>query len=87
MLKVGHGKETMPSDLRLDQLQFRESHWVIVDLVGKGGRRLTVPVPAWQGACGCLAPPFGCERGESVQTGFEEWCATRCWRDSQRGPV
>ena len=24
--------------LRLDQLQLRESHWVIVDLVGKGGR-------------------------------------------------
>ena len=23
--------------LRLDQLQLRESHWVIVDLVGKGG--------------------------------------------------
>jgi site-specific recombinase XerC len=24
--------------LRLDQLQLREDHWVIVDLVGKGGR-------------------------------------------------
>jgi integrase len=33
--------------LRLDQLQLRESHWVIVDLVGKGGRVRTVPVPAW----------------------------------------
>ena len=33
--------------LRLDQLQLRESHWVIVDLVGKGGRLRTVPVPAW----------------------------------------
>ena len=28
-------------------LQLRESHWVIVDLVGKGGRLRTVPVPAW----------------------------------------
>jgi len=27
--------------LRLDQLQLRESHWVIVDLVGKGGRLRT----------------------------------------------
>jgi len=33
--------------LRLDQLQSREGHWVIVDLVGKGGRLRTVPVPAW----------------------------------------
>ena len=33
--------------LRQDQLQLRESHWVIVDLVGKGGRIRTVPVPNW----------------------------------------
>jgi integrase len=33
--------------LRLDQLQLRENHCVIVDLVGKGGRVRTVPVPAW----------------------------------------
>jgi integrase len=33
--------------LRLDQLQLREDHWVIVDLVGKGGRLRTVPVPDW----------------------------------------
>jgi integrase len=33
--------------LRLDQLQLRDSHWVIADLVGKGGRIRTVPVPNW----------------------------------------
>jgi len=33
--------------LRLDHLQLKESHWVIVDLVGKGGRIRTVPVPNW----------------------------------------
>ena len=33
--------------LRLDQLQLREGHWVIVDLVCKGGRIRTVPVQAW----------------------------------------
>jgi integrase len=33
--------------LRLDQLQSRQSHGVIVDLVGKGGRLRTVPIPAW----------------------------------------
>jgi len=34
-------------NLRVDQLQLRESHWVIVDMVGKGGRLRTVPVPSW----------------------------------------
>jgi integrase len=34
-------------NLRFDQLQLRESHWVIVDMVGKGGRLRTVPVPPW----------------------------------------
>jgi site-specific recombinase XerC len=33
--------------LRLDQLELRESHWVIVDMVGKGGRLRTIPVPTW----------------------------------------
>ena len=33
--------------LKLDQLQLRESHWVIIDLAGKGGRIRTVPVPNW----------------------------------------
>jgi site-specific recombinase XerD len=33
--------------LRLDHLQQREEHWAIVDLVGKGGRIRTVPVPDW----------------------------------------
>lgn len=33
--------------LRLDQLQLRDGLWVIVDLIGKGGRLRTVPVPSW----------------------------------------
>ena len=33
--------------LRIDQLQLRERHWVIVDLAGKGARLRTVPMPAW----------------------------------------
>jgi len=33
--------------LRVDQLQLRERHWVIVDLAGKRGRLRTVPMPAW----------------------------------------
>jgi integrase len=33
--------------LNLDQLQSREDHWVIVNLIGKGARIRTVPVPSW----------------------------------------
>jgi integrase len=33
--------------LRLDQLQSRDGHCVIVDLLGKAGRLRTVPVPDW----------------------------------------
>jgi len=33
--------------LTLDHLQRREDHWVIVDLVGKGGHIRTVPMPDW----------------------------------------
>jgi integrase/recombinase XerD len=32
--------------LEVDQIQQREGRWVIPDLVGKGNRRRTVPVPA-----------------------------------------
>jgi integrase len=33
--------------LRLESLQQREEHWVVADLVGKGGHVRTVPVPTW----------------------------------------
>ena len=33
--------------LQLGSLQQREEHWVIADLVGKGGHVRTVPVPTW----------------------------------------
>jgi integrase len=33
--------------LAVEHLQQREEHWVIADLVGKGGHVRTVPVPAW----------------------------------------
>jgi len=34
-------------DLTLGSIQQREEHWVIADLVGKGGHVRTVPVPTW----------------------------------------
>ncbi len=33
--------------LTLDHIQQRDSRWVIVDIVGKGNRVRTVPVPSW----------------------------------------
>jgi integrase len=33
--------------LRVEDIQQREEHWVIADLVGKGGHVRTIPVPDW----------------------------------------
>jgi integrase len=33
--------------LSLESIQRREEHWVIADLVGKGGHMRTVPIPTW----------------------------------------
>jgi site-specific recombinase XerC len=35
------------SGLEVDDLQIKQGHWAIVDLVGKGGHVRTVPMPAW----------------------------------------
>ena len=33
--------------LELDDIQMRQRHWAVVDLIGKGGHIRTVPIPAW----------------------------------------
>jgi len=33
--------------LDVDDIQMRQGHWAIVDLIGKGGHIRTVPVPVW----------------------------------------
>jgi site-specific recombinase XerD len=35
------------AQLRISQIQKREDRWIIVDLVGKGDRIRSVPIPAW----------------------------------------
>jgi len=45
--------------LTLEQLQIREGRWVIVDLIGKGRRLRTVPVPSG---------PSNCWMGRSLRT-------------------
>ena len=47
-LLIGCGlRRTELVELEVDQIQQREQHWVIVDLIGKGGRVRTVPIPDW----------------------------------------
>ena len=33
--------------MRLEDIQQREEHWVIADLIGKGGHIRTIPIPDW----------------------------------------
>jgi hypothetical protein len=33
--------------LKVEDIQQREEHWVIADLIGKGGHIRTIPVPDW----------------------------------------
>jgi site-specific recombinase XerD len=33
--------------VKIEDFQLREEHWILADLIGKGGHMRTVPVPAW----------------------------------------
>jgi site-specific recombinase XerC len=33
--------------LDMDEVQMRQAHWAVVDLIGKGGHIRTVPIPVW----------------------------------------
>ena len=33
--------------LELGEIQMRQGHWAVVDMIGKGGHIRTVPIPAW----------------------------------------
>jgi site-specific recombinase XerD len=35
------------ANLPIEKIQIRQGHWVIVDLVGKGGHVRTIPIPSW----------------------------------------
>ena len=35
------------ASLTVEKIQIRQDHWVIVDLVGKGGHVRTIPIPRW----------------------------------------
>jgi site-specific recombinase XerD len=45
---IGGGlRRSEVANLDIDDVQQRDARWVIVDLVGKGNRVRTVPIPAW----------------------------------------
>ena len=45
---IGGGlRRSEVADLDFDDIQQRDARWVIVDLLGKGNRIRTVPIPAW----------------------------------------
>ena len=51
--------------LEVESIQLRQDHWVIVDLVGKGGHIRTVPIPRWtKAALDRWASAAGITRGK-----------------------
>jgi site-specific recombinase XerD len=40
-------RRSEPVALTVGKIEQRENRWVIIDLLGKGERRRTVPVPTW----------------------------------------
>jgi site-specific recombinase XerC len=74
--------------LNLDQLQSREGRWVIVNLVGKGKRLRTVPVPSWsKELLNAWLRHSGVSEGKVFRRVLKGGNATRSWRDSQRSLV
>jgi integrase len=66
--------------LRLESIEQREEHWVIADLVGKGGHVRTVPIPNLgeehrgrvDGGCGHHASP-GVPRDQQRRACLGRW--------------
>jgi integrase len=69
--------------LELSEIQMRQGHWAVVDLIGKGGHIRTVPIPGQIGARSVDAGgqnhggkdlSCGCQDGE----GMGEWYLAKC---------
>ena len=64
-LLVGCGlRRAEVTSLRQEDFQLREGHWVIADLIGKGGHIRTIPVPDW-----VKAAADGWTRAAGINTG------------------
>ena len=54
--------------LELDEIQMRQGHWAVVDLIGKGGHMRTVPIPEWvKAALDQWAGAAGVKEGRSFR--------------------
>jgi site-specific recombinase XerD len=47
MLFGGGFRRSALVGLEADEIQMRQGHWAVVDLIGKGGHIRTVPIPEW----------------------------------------
>ena len=60
--------------LTMESVQQREEHWVIADLVGKGGHVRTVPIPSWvKCAVDAWTAAAGITRGPCVPGNQQGW--------------
>ena len=46
-MRRGRWRRSELVGLELDEIQMRQGHWAVVDLIGKGGHIRTVPIPEW----------------------------------------
>ena len=52
--------------LKFDDVQVRQGHWAIVDMIGKGGHIRTVPIPHWVKTALDLWIAAACVRNERI---------------------
>jgi integrase len=72
LLACGRGRHEAVG-LRIDDLQQREEHWAIVDLVGKAGHVRTVPIPDWvKGQLDEWLRAAGIARGRIFRRGHQD---------------
>jgi integrase len=59
------------ASLTIEDIQLREGRWVIIDLLGKGGRIRTVAVPIWEAGNRSLAGGGQDRQGQSSASAFK----------------
>jgi site-specific recombinase XerD len=64
--------------LEVDNIQMRQGHWAVVDLIGKGGHIRTVPIPNWVKAA--LVQPMSGRAKSFVGWPEREGCGVRAYR-------
>jgi len=66
--------------LEMDDIQTRQGHWAIVDLIGKGGHVRTVPIPHWaKQALDEWDRSSGNYKGKDLSSRCEGWKSLGFW--------